>query len=97
MADDTFEVRDKVAAFATYEDYLDSQITELDMFYLEDEELARFVVSTTVRACTRHVRASSFRRDSSNDVCLHRRALLRLGLLHAGNSSSLATAGAATR
>ncbi|KAG6576581.1 Pyruvate kinase [Phytophthora cinnamomi] len=27
--------------FATYEDYLDSQLSETDLFYLEDEELAR--------------------------------------------------------
>lgn len=48
MADDGFEVRDKVAAFATYEDYLDSQITEVDMHYLEDEELARQLIGKTV-------------------------------------------------
>ncbi|KAJ0404480.1 hypothetical protein P43SY_008800 [Pythium insidiosum] len=27
--------------YATYEDYLDAQLTETDLFYLEDEELAR--------------------------------------------------------
>jgi hypothetical protein len=42
--DDTFAVRDKVASFETYEDYLDSQITELDMHYLEDESLARQLI-----------------------------------------------------
>ena len=30
--------------FATYEDYLDSQISAVDMFYLEDEDLARDLV-----------------------------------------------------
>ena len=30
--------------FETYEDYLDSQITETDLYYLEDEELARQLV-----------------------------------------------------
>ena len=31
-------------AFDTYEDYLDSQITATDVFYLEDVELARQLV-----------------------------------------------------
>ena len=30
--------------FATYEDYLDSQISPIDLFYLEDEDLARQLV-----------------------------------------------------
>ena len=30
-----------VTEIATYEDYLDSQISEIDMYYLEDEDLAR--------------------------------------------------------
>jgi len=30
--------------FDSYEDYLDSQITETDLYYLEDEELARQLV-----------------------------------------------------
>lgn len=32
-----------VNEFKTYEDYLDSQITPLDLYYLEDEDLARQV------------------------------------------------------
>lgn len=43
-SDDMFEVRDKVVAFSNYEDYLDSQVSELDMFYLEDEDLARQLI-----------------------------------------------------
>lgn len=43
---DAFELRDKAAAFSSYEDYLDSQVSELDMFYLEDEELARHLIGT---------------------------------------------------
>jgi Domain of unknown function (DUF4464) len=31
-------------SFATYEDYLDSQVSPLDLFYLEDEDLARQLV-----------------------------------------------------
>lgn len=35
--------------FATYEDYLDSQISETDMYYLEDEDLARQLVELGYR------------------------------------------------
>ena len=38
-----------VAEFATYEDFLDSQITQQDLFYLEDEELARQLVELGYR------------------------------------------------
>ena len=48
-AEDTFEVRDKVSAFATYDDYLDSLVTEADRTYLESEELARGLVALGLR------------------------------------------------
>lgn len=35
--------------FRTYEDYLDSQVTETDMFYLEDEDHARQLVELGYR------------------------------------------------
>lgn len=35
--------------YATYEDYLDAQVSETDMFYLEDEELARQLVELGYR------------------------------------------------
>ncbi|XP_073511300.1 cilia- and flagella-associated protein 299 [Phyllobates terribilis] len=38
-----------VAQYNTYEDFLDSQITALDLFYLEDEELARQLVELGYR------------------------------------------------
>ncbi|XP_065835007.1 cilia- and flagella-associated protein 299-like [Oscarella lobularis] len=38
-----------VNEFATYEDYLDSQITKTDLYYLEDEELARQLVELGYR------------------------------------------------
>ena len=38
-----------VSEFATYEDFLDSQITQQDLFYLEDEELARQLVELGYR------------------------------------------------
>jgi hypothetical protein len=37
-------MKDGITEFATYEDYLDSQISEKDRMYLEDEELARQLV-----------------------------------------------------
>lgn len=49
MDGDAFEVRDKVVAFSTYEDYLDSQVSELDIFYLQDEELARQLIELGYR------------------------------------------------
>ena len=38
------EVRDKIVGFATYEDYLDNQVSEEDKRYLEDVDLARQIV-----------------------------------------------------
>ncbi|XP_038615511.1 cilia- and flagella-associated protein 299 [Tachyglossus aculeatus] len=38
-----------VTQFSSYEDFLDSQITTLDLYYLEDEELARQLVELGYR------------------------------------------------
>ncbi|KAL5505142.1 hypothetical protein EMCRGX_G006527 [Ephydatia muelleri] len=38
-----------ITEFATYEDFLDSQITPRDLYYLEDEELARQLVELGYR------------------------------------------------
>ena len=35
--------------FKTYEEFLDSQVSDLDLYYLEDEELARQLVELGVR------------------------------------------------
>ena len=40
---------DIVEQFDTYEDYLDSQLTDTDLFYLEDEEMARQLVELGYR------------------------------------------------
>ena len=37
------------SSFASYDDYLDKQITAIDMFYLEDVELARHLVELGYR------------------------------------------------
>ena len=48
MADED-KVADIVSSFTTYEDFLDSQITQQDLFYLEDEELGRQLVELGYR------------------------------------------------
>ena len=40
---------DVVEQFDTYEDYLDSQLTETDLGYLEDEDMARQLVELGYR------------------------------------------------
>ncbi|GMH95596.1 hypothetical protein TrVE_jg13859 [Triparma verrucosa] len=40
---------DAMETYTTYEDYLDSQITDTDMFYLESEDLARQLVELGYR------------------------------------------------
>jgi len=42
-------IDDIITEFSTYEEFLDSQITPLDLYYLEDEELARQLVELGYR------------------------------------------------
>lgn len=49
MDEDIGPANDNTAEFATYEDFLDSQITPGDLYYLEDEELARQLVELGYR------------------------------------------------
>ncbi|EGF77813.1 hypothetical protein BATDEDRAFT_27080 [Batrachochytrium dendrobatidis JAM81] len=49
-----------VTEFATYEEYLDSQITSLDMFYLEDKELARQLVELGYRGSGEPLKREEF-------------------------------------
>merc|ERR1712088_203361 len=50
MEDDSgVPANDNTAEYATYEDFLDSQITPGDLYYLEDEELARQLVELGYR------------------------------------------------
>ncbi|KAI8838610.1 flagellar/basal body protein [Chytridium lagenaria] len=50
-----------VTEFATYEEYLDSQITPLDLYYLEDKELARQLVELGEEFESRKKAAENFR------------------------------------
>ncbi|TPX46364.1 hypothetical protein SeMB42_g00724 [Synchytrium endobioticum] len=66
MADDAGEATpgaspDTVLSdFATYEDYLDAQITATDLYYLEDRELARQLVELGYRAAGEPLRRDEF-------------------------------------
>jgi hypothetical protein len=69
-----FEVRDRVAAFPTYEDYLDSQIAEVDMFYLENEEVARQLIELGYRGSGDTLKRDEFdaRKRADREKHLHR-------------------------
>jgi len=51
---------DTLDAFATYEDYLDSQISTTDMYYLEDEDLARQLVELGYRGSGETLKREEF-------------------------------------
>ncbi|CAH8488749.1 unnamed protein product [Schistosoma haematobium] len=53
-------IDDAVAQFETYEDYLDSQITATDLFYLEDEEIARQLVELGYRGSGETLKREEF-------------------------------------
>ena len=71
MADDDTSLGDGVVGeFATYEDYLDSQISTTDIYYLEDEDLARqLVVSVPHRQRSHTHRTPSAPRAARVRVC----------------------------
>jgi len=73
---DAFEMRDKAVAFASYEDYLDSQVSELDMFYLEDEELARQLIELGYRGTGDVLKREEFeaRKKADREKHLHKDA-----------------------
>ena len=49
-----------VGEFATYEDYLDSQISPTDLYYLEDEDLARQLVELGYRGSGETLKREEF-------------------------------------
>jgi len=51
---------DSLEQYATYEDYLDSQISETDMYYLEDEDLARQLVELGYRGTGETLKRAEF-------------------------------------
>lgn len=61
MGDEDGDIGMEVTAqFDTYEEYLDSQITETDLYYLEDEELARDLVELGYRGSGEILRREEF-------------------------------------
>lgn len=46
--------------FKTYEEFLDSQVSDLDLYYLEDEELARQLVELGVRGTGEVIKREEF-------------------------------------
>ncbi|XP_064383122.1 cilia- and flagella-associated protein 299-like [Halichondria panicea] len=74
-----------VTEYATYEDYLDSQITPTDLFYLEDEELARQLVELGYRGSGEVLKREDFelRKEAAAASKLARRDQLRV-LCNAG-------------
>ncbi|KAI3379001.1 hypothetical protein SNEBB_008820 [Seison nebaliae] len=60
MEDEEVTGHDIVAEYATYEEFLDSQITPTDLFYLEDEELARQLVELGYRGSGEVLRREEF-------------------------------------
>ncbi|CAF4891209.1 unnamed protein product, partial [Rotaria socialis] len=46
--------------YATYEEFLDSQVTRLDLSYLEDEELARQLVELGYRGSGEVIKREEF-------------------------------------
>jgi hypothetical protein len=53
-------VRDGFSEYLTYEDYLDSQMTPKDLYYLEDEELARQLVELGYRGGSEVLKREEF-------------------------------------
>ena len=49
MEDENGQGGNVVTEYSSYEDFLDSQITATDLYYLEDEELARQLVELGYR------------------------------------------------
>lgn len=68
------EVRDRVARFLTYEDYLDSQVSDADATYLSDQSTARALVELGYRGSGDTLTREAFeaRKKSDAEKHLHR-------------------------
>ena len=69
-------MRDSVAAYGSYEDYLDSQVSELDLFYLDDEDVARSLVELGYRGGGDVIKRAEFesRKKADREKHLHKDA-----------------------
>ncbi|KAJ3120209.1 5'-3' exoribonuclease 2 [Nowakowskiella sp. JEL0407] len=88
MADDFGDVPggpgDNMTEFATFEDYLDSQITSLDLFYLEDKELARQLVELGYRGSGEPLKREEFesRKKAAENFRLSKRLATKVLASH---------------
>ena len=64
---------DSLEQFASYEDYLDAQVSETDMYYLEDEELARQLVELGYRGSGDTLKRDGSRPGSARSASAARR------------------------
>ncbi|KAI9143862.1 hypothetical protein BKA69DRAFT_1151447 [Paraphysoderma sedebokerense] len=71
-----FNHADHIAEFATYEDYLDSQISPVDLFYLENKELARQLVELGYRGSGEPIKRNEFeaRKKAAEHLKLNKRS-----------------------
>ncbi|CAF4668678.1 unnamed protein product [Rotaria socialis] len=75
MEEDSPAAVDVVMKYATYEEFLDSQVTRLDLSYLEDEELARQLVELGYRGSGEVIKREEFysRKAAAEQLLLSRR------------------------
>lgn len=68
-----------ILEFNTYEDYLDSQITPVDLYYLEDKELARQLVELGYRGTGEPLKREDFeaRKRTAKTLSMNQRLALR--------------------
>ncbi|VDM20762.1 unnamed protein product [Hydatigera taeniaeformis] len=77
---------DRIAdGYENYEDFLDSQITETDLFYLEDEELARELVELGYRGTSEIIKREQFiKRKDELAALAEKRKVAKKALDHEG-------------
>jgi hypothetical protein len=75
----SLEVRDAVAKFNSYEEYLSAQVTPLDLFYLEDDDVARALVELGYRGGGDVLKRAEFelRQRADREKHLHKDAAPR--------------------
>ena len=69
MEDENGQGGSVVTEYSSYEDFLDSQITATDLYYLEDEELARQLVELGYRGSGEVLKVKVIRIENSISDC----------------------------
>lgn len=77
---------DVATEFATYDDFLDSQIAPIDLYYLEDEELARQLVELGYRGSGEVIKREEFeaRKLAAESIRVSKRATVQKALASHG-------------